>query len=124
MRTLALAVLALVMVGCTTTQGRFNPNARLKGKVCTHSCSQENCCKNNQKAKVNRPQRPKNFNATDHRRGDRLGAEVYGHHDRMQQALRKLRQAVADGKLTKEEAREKAETIRKKMGEGKEKQRN
>ena len=95
-----MLVLTLMVVGCTTTQGRFNPNAKIKAKrtVCTHSCSQESCCKKQ---------------APNH--GDKLGKQL-NTKDRQAEAGRRIRIAIEEGKMTPEEGRKKMQELREKLG--------
>ena len=83
------------MVGCTTTQGRFDHRAKAQ---------RVDCCKNNQT--VNRQHHGEKFQHDSVR-------------ERYAEAGRRLRIAVEEGKLTKEEAKEKFAELRKRAGEGK-----
>ena len=92
MKTLVLSVLALVMVGCASSNR-------------CHTCT------NNKPVAKQIDKQHRNFDRPDHRKGKTMHAQ-----ERFEAAVRKIRQSVADGELTKEEAREKVEALRKRMG--------
>lgn len=95
MKALVLSVLALVMVGCASSNR-------------CHTCTN-----NKPVAKAKQiDKQHRNFDRPGHRRGETMHAQ-----ERFETAVRKIRQSVADGELTKEEAREKVEALRKRMGE-------
>ena len=82
-----MLVLTLVVVGCTTTNGRFDHRAKAK-RVGQHSKMVH---------------------------GDKLGKQV-NTRDRYVEAGRKIRIAIEEGKMTPEEGREKMAELRKKLG--------
>ena len=95
-----MIVLACLMVaGCVSKGPRFHPNARLKAKQTC--CVEKKCCQDKQSQKNNKPSH-----------GDSLGK-------RIDDAQKRIKKAVDEGKMTPEEGKEMMNALNKRVRKAK-----